>query len=386
MNQGVYDRQRDLYYFTDVNTVQVFSRTSSSWKTAFQMPSTSGTKQLWGLALSPDDSLLAISDPGTSSIYVLDPDHPAAIKAFPVPATEPIPIFPCGVAITNDGQVFYLISEQGTGAEGLYHLDTSTGAITGNSSARAEDIANSAVLILVSEDGARLYENLNGVLTAVDTSTGKVFENLLVTQTGDYDMALSSDATTLAGDGYLVDTDLGLQAYTVENSREAVMNAVYGEKLSADGSLLISPLVGGLDLFDARTGVWLGRVALPVSLAPVYDSLVSDERSNILVGITGTGEDVAAIDLSSVPLPNPLPYPLLRATGNSGWVAAAPPLKGDSRAGIRFSPSCGIPGGRRETSPSALPPSASNPSAQASLTVPGGDAGESDGSPRPRGQ
>ncbi len=43
-------------------------------------------------------------------------------------------------------------------------------------------------------------------------------------------------------------------AYQLENSREAAMNAVYGEKLSADGSLLISPLVGGLDLFDAYSG------------------------------------------------------------------------------------------------------------------------------------
>jgi hypothetical protein len=317
--QGVYDARRNLYYFSDTSSIQVFSL-SSGWKSAFNLPAASQAKRLWGIGLSPDNSHLAVADNSANMIYVIDPDNPGGAKAFPLPPiSDSLPVYPCGVAITNDGQVFYVTEEAGYGATSLFRLDTNTGTVTPISGARAVDAGDDAVRILLAPDGARAYENLNGVLTAVDTSTGEQYENPLVLQSSDLDMALSTNATTLAAGGYVVDTDLGLQTEATENQLEAAATALYGEKLTPDGSLLISPVSTGLDLLDARTGMWTGRVLLPVTLAPVYDALVSDGRSNVLVAITGTGDGVVAADLSSVALPDPLPYFVRSTTTGSIW-------------------------------------------------------------------
>jgi len=57
---------------------------------------------------------------------------------------------------------------------------------------------------------------------------------------------------------------------------------VYGEKLSPDGSLLFEPLENGIIIADAKAGLFLNRIALPVGLCPNYDALVSDGRDNVL--------------------------------------------------------------------------------------------------------
>jgi len=69
--QGIYDAKRDLYYFTDQTQLRIFSRTRGSWQTPVVV---AHAVRLWGLALSPNGSQLAISDAGTNIIYVLNPD------------------------------------------------------------------------------------------------------------------------------------------------------------------------------------------------------------------------------------------------------------------------------------------------------------------------
>src|SRR5438093_10489288 len=84
---------------------------------------------------------------------------------------------------------------------------------------------------------------------------------------------------------------------------------------------------------DGRLGTLLTRIALPITLSPNYDALVSDGKDNILVAITGTnGDGVAVIDLGSIPEPPPLPYdrkvPLQRESftpTNPPPMPAAPP-------------------------------------------------------------
>src|SRR5208337_1235014 len=59
--QGIYDSYTDLYYFTDTSQIQVFSRTQGKWLSPISIPAPPGTTQrLWGIALSPDGSKLAV--------------------------------------------------------------------------------------------------------------------------------------------------------------------------------------------------------------------------------------------------------------------------------------------------------------------------------------
>jgi hypothetical protein len=62
--QGTYDALRDLYYFTDAAEIRVYSRSLSQWLTPIQVPAAPAgtTHRLWGIALSPNGSSLALAD------------------------------------------------------------------------------------------------------------------------------------------------------------------------------------------------------------------------------------------------------------------------------------------------------------------------------------
>jgi hypothetical protein len=62
-------------------------------------------------------------------------------------------------------------------------------------------------------------------------------------------------------------------------------------------------------VFDGRLGTLRSRIAMPFSFAPTYDTLVANGKDNILIGIVGSSANqIAIIDLTSVPEPSSLPY------------------------------------------------------------------------------
>lgn len=61
-------------------------------------------------------------------------------------------------------------------------------------------------------------------------------------------------------------------------------------------------------MFGNGTGNLQDRISLPHPLSPNYDALVVDGADNLLVGITGTGDGIAVIDLTSINEPQPLPH------------------------------------------------------------------------------
>jgi hypothetical protein len=77
---------------------------------------------------------------------------------------------------------------------------------------------------------------------------------------------------------------------------------------SPDGSLFFQPGTQSIDIFDGRVGAFLERVGLPVPLSANYRALVSDNKDNVLVAITGTGNGIAVVDLNSLPEPEPLAW------------------------------------------------------------------------------
>jgi hypothetical protein len=72
--------------------------------------------------------------------------------------------------------------------------------------------------------------------------------------------------------------------------------------------LLFQPAIDGIDVFDGTLGNLLQRVSLPTLLSENYDALVSDGKDNVLIAITGNGDGIAIVDLTSIPEPAILPF------------------------------------------------------------------------------
>jgi hypothetical protein len=305
--QGIYDPGRDVYYFTDQTQVRVFSRTNSQWLPSISMPF--GAQRLWGISLSPNGSKLAVSDAVSNQIYTLNPDSPATVNTFSLPNTGfDMGEDPCGLAITDSGVVYFAtFALQYTGNWAFHKLDTSIGKVTDFQNVQDGAYGGDAYIrVLLSQDNSRVFFNMAGVIFSIDTATDTFFFN--PTFLGyDYELALSSNQTWMSAGEYLMDTNLNPESYVVYVDRDVWNQSfVYGEKISADGNLLFSPLLNAIDVIDGRQGGLLDRIALPFTLSANYDALVDDGKDNVLVAITGqNGDGIAVIDLTSLAEPIP---------------------------------------------------------------------------------
>ena len=318
LTQGIYDSHRDLYYFTDQTQVRVFSRTLGQWLPSIAIDNAS---LLWGLALSPDGSKLAVSDAGASLIYLVDPSSPNSVTTFTLPNVDMDQgEQPAALVVTDSGIVFYAsFYLSSTGAWALHKLDTTTGIVTDYQLLQAGAYGSDAYArVLLSSDNARVFVNYEGVPLSIDTASDTVYFSPILDLEGGYEMTLASNGTWMSADDYLADTNLNAESETAYAERE-VWNvlAVYGQKLSPDGNLLFSPLQNDIDVLDGKRGNLLTRISLPVSLSSNYDALVSDGMDDVLIAITGaTGTGIAVVNLTSIPEPAPLPY--AAPTGSRG--------------------------------------------------------------------
>jgi hypothetical protein len=317
--QGIYDPHTSLYYFTDANKIQVFSRAQGVWQSPINIPAPNGAQQrLWGVALSPDGSKLAISDAMADVIYVLDPATPGSVQTFSANTqnlgnTSLGAVNPCGVAISDAGMVYFAVFPQyGGDVYSFFKLDTNTGKIT-SYDMFGPGVPDTDIYLrtVISSDNSRVFFNSDGAVFYIDTATDAQVNATLDENCcyGDYDLALSANQSQFEGSSYLYDLDLNAESYFALNDRE-IMNIayVYGVKFSADGTLLFQPTTNGIDVMDGRLGNLLNRIALSVSVSQNYDALVSDDADSVLIAITGTGDGIAIVDLTSIMEPSPLPY------------------------------------------------------------------------------
>jgi hypothetical protein len=323
--QGVYDAKRNLYYFSNANEIEVFSRSAGAWQTPIAVPAAPPgvAHRLWGIALSPDANLLAVSDPNTEAIYLLNLGT-SSVQTFGVPKYgSGVLSLPAGLAVSDAGMVYFTQGDYGgTGYHGFYKLNTTTGGFldygVDNPGLGYSDLQLRAQ---ITADNATVLFNEDGQILTVNTATDKLsyVKGGVQCCYGDDDIALSAGQTMFAATGYSFDTAFHEDSAEVLNDREVLnIGYVYGEKLSADGRLLFQPSTNGIDVFDGRLGTLRARVALPVALSEEFDALVADGTDNLLVGITGaTGSGIALIDLTSLSEPAALPYVSVGETGPS---------------------------------------------------------------------
>ena len=338
--QGIYDSYNDQYYFTDTNQIRVFSLSQGQWLPPIPIPAPPGTTQrLWGIALSPDGSKLAISDAMAGVIYTLDPANPASVKTYSIGSSGPAApyTFPCGVAISDAGNVYFAVFDlAGTGDQGFFKLNTSTGAVTSygvdNPGLGSTD-AN--LRTVISSDNTRVYFNDDGYVFSIDTATDKILSasDFPGCCYGDYDLTLASGQPQFEASSFLYDATLDAESFYALNDREVLnISYVYGAKLAPDGGLLFQPSTNGIDVLDGRLGNLLTRISLPLALSTNYDALVDDGKDNTLVAITGaTGNGIAVLNLTSISEPAPLPY-VKRKPAAAGVVAQQLPPSTPSSA------------------------------------------------------
>ncbi len=346
--QGIYDPFNDLYYFADANQVQVFSLSQRQWLSPIPIPGPVGSSQrLWGIALSPDGSKLAISDAMAGVIYVLDPSNPSSVNTYSISSSNPNAAytFPCGVAIGDAGNVYFAAFDlDGTGEQGFFKLNTSTGAVTSygvdNPGLGATD-AN--LRTVISSDNTRVYFNDDGYVFSIDTATDKILSasDFPGCCYGDYDLTLANSQQQFEASSFLYDADLDAESFYALNDREVLdISYVYGAKLDPDGSLLFQPSTNGIDVLDGRLGNLLTRLSLPFALSTNYDALVDDGKDNTLIAITGaTGNGIAVLNLNSISKPAPLPYLKRKSAAARLVPQELPPSKAstDARRGASFS-------------------------------------------------
>jgi hypothetical protein len=321
---GIYDSTRDVYYFSDANQIRIFSLTQNAWLPSIPIPAPHdayGPQRLAGLAMSPNGASLAVADAGAIAAYVVQLNNSNSITSYPFASQfPPLTEVPTALAITNSGIVYVATSDlNGDGGCGfLLALNPSTGTFSNvgppsQGNCLPTEGGTVGTSLASSPDGSRIFFDDSGILGYIDTASGQVSTAPIGDTNlgqGGYEIEVSASQARLFADGFLTDTDLnpiGLQVLNVAESADA--QYVYGGVFSADGSLFFQPGTEAIDVFDAVTGAFRTRVALPLPLSPNFRALVSNTNDNRIIAITGNaGDGIAVIDLSSLPEPPPVTW------------------------------------------------------------------------------
>jgi hypothetical protein len=313
LQQGIYDPGRDLYFFTDTNSIQVLSRSQGKWLAPITLPGTTSASSLLGLAESPSGNYLAVADYGGQAIFTLNPGEPSAVKRYPMPPGDFAQTLeaPAGVVVLDSGKVYMTTNDiGGTGVSALWKLDPATGTISSFGSVSSGGAVDKYDHLVLSPDGSRVYGEVEGATFTVDTATDTFSSANSVGSNdgGQQDLAISADGSTVVIDDYVTDSNLNPENVPAYVEWETWLpEAVIGQKLNSDGSLLFQPLTDGIDILSRNTGRLLFRVQVSGGLNGVYDALLTTGDKDTIGVITPTG--VSFLDLSGLPLPAATPFP-----------------------------------------------------------------------------
>ncbi len=314
LQSGIYDARRDLYYFTDKSQIQVLSRNSRKWLSPIALPGTGTNSQLQAISLSPDGSKLAVSDIGGRTIYMLNPDNPAAVQSYSMSLdpSDAVGGQPCGLAIGNNGVIYFVTIG---GLHPLHKLDTTTRTMTALFSSVFSSNLDKNARVLLSPDGSRMYTSFEGItlwMSTADSQPHYQMEYPLLS--GAFpDLSLSADGSTLALQSYFTDNSFAAESSVAYLDWEVwFAELVSGQKLNHDGSILFQPTTDAIDMYSRNTGRVLYRILIPGAPASVYDPLVVAGTTNTVAVITATG--VLFVDLSGLPISAALAQPFSKAT------------------------------------------------------------------------
>jgi len=333
----LYDQGRQRIYITDIDHVDVFGIQQNTFLTALQPPGGPAPNVgLRGLALTPDDSQLIVSDFGAQNVYLLDP----VLGTGTTVPTGSIPGFansgPARVAATSTQTVFVALSGEG-GSSG----PCSACLAQMNLAASPPTIQPAPQPQLTGLTGAPLVQGSasgDHVFVAFGASSGGPVAVWNATAPNQFVTSPANDSTTdlgVASDGTMfavrapgvteirgADLSLASVPTSAELAQIPGRQSVPGVTLHPSGALIYQPFLtgapastgvkGGIDILDVHSGALRLRFFLPQQFLTDIDGLhgsflTTDENGQRLFAITssdGTPQNAALtiVQLAAVPL------------------------------------------------------------------------------------
>jgi hypothetical protein len=363
----LYDQSRQQLYLSAGNHVDVFSLTSSAFLPPITPPSVGGSRQMAGLALTPDSSRLLVANVTDNSVAVIDLDKPAAASAVTIvpPGTFGSPL-PYQVAVTNQNNAF-IGTSQGT----VFVLNLSTlqaspdtdpalfwawngdGIGSWISSSRdgsaacisSFDITAGSIVIWTAATNTWVAQHYisSALLDSSVSGDGNIFSAL-----GLGYPANVFDLTFVDSQGNIVGT-AGLPDFRRAVSQDGSSSYLDGHRLNDSGSLIYIPFPQGIDIFDVQHGDLRERISLTEQMSigiagslatRIIHSMAIDETGQHIYLITNKGLTIAQLD--SVPLSIGSVTPASGGAGTqvkirgSGFVAGTTATANGTSAAVSF--------------------------------------------------
>jgi len=319
----LYDAHRNLLYLSAADHVDVFNPSTGAFAAPISVPSLGGSRQLSGLALTPDGSKLLVADQGDASIAIINPDNPgsgAVAVALPIPGGPANPI-PFQLAATSVGTAFFIAPSTYPGSTYLsvYQLDLSTLQITERPDVNSGAGGSGSLLRASASGDTVLLAGPASPLAVWHSST----DSWQFHSTGYLDGEISADgnviaagpvAYTRAPPAYFFDSSLNI---TARESFPDFLTAIgaFGGDLDQTGALFYSSSVSSaiavnppaqLDLVDTHTGNLRERIFLTQQVVNAVDSTVAQRA----VAVSPFGDQIflattaglTVVRMDSVPL------------------------------------------------------------------------------------
>jgi YVTN family beta-propeller protein len=328
----LYDATRQQLYLSATDHIDVFSLINHSFAAPIEPPSLGGTRQIEGLAITPDGSKLLAANYSDNSVAIIDPDNPATAQAVQIVPTGSSPYTegPTELAATSTNYAFIMISNSNgiSGGGGvLYDLDLSSLAVTTQQPGTFVAIGGNCCLSS-SRDGSKVFVAFPGYgpasagvwdATTSTWSSGNPSGGLTDAAASGDGNVFAATAEGLYGNSVMAVSfvDASVHALSMAGLPEYLYStpAVQGMKFNDAGSLLYVPVVASvptegtafpqnaIDIFDVSQNQLRERVLLSEQFAPQLQALTNlaiDPTGQNIFLITETGLTIATLD--AVPL------------------------------------------------------------------------------------
>lgn len=334
-----YDEKRNQVYVAVTDHVDVFSLSTHAFVSTIQIPTLNGTKQLGGMTMTQDGSLLLVTNWSDLSVAVINPDNPSAATAVSVDSSAGAGLGPVQIVPINGGLAYVLISSapqslinyaipasakngnpKSSDKKSLLHpLNTQSGvwqldplALTA-SPALFDGNGMFGYTMAASPDGNFLCLTApnNGPTTLYDLSANTYIYGPLSDNQGADFCAISGNLVASASQnryGMPIVSDLSMRPITQTGMRDYE----YSDLLEADedlftvaldntASLLYVPWGQELAIFDAHTGEFRERIQFPYQLIdPTAAPMALDQSGMQIFLFSKNG--FTLVQLDSLPL------------------------------------------------------------------------------------
>ena len=317
----LFDAKRNQVYLTAKDHVDVFSTTSNQYVSPLYPAAQGANKQFSGLALTPDDSQLLVTDLMDGSLAVINPDAPSssfAITIAPVDySTNNCAKGPLYVATTSDHRAFvttgslpapscpadgilYVADLQSkTAAQPPYlnnrcYLGNSPGSLTDAFSVAASRDGNYVAIGASALNPGCLYSVATNSYSGLNLAYG-------------FGVALAGDANVVSGWNSLSDTS----GHRIANIAQPLpiypsiagmqlAQPLYRSLLNASGSLYYIPYPNYFEIVDVLHARLLMRFSLNETIQATASPLAIDAGGRHVYLATDKG--LTIVDLGAAPL------------------------------------------------------------------------------------